>query len=47
MTGLDWAGEELVLAGTFRGVVDFGTGVRQGPTGTDTPAGFVLKLRRP
>ncbi|WNG62349.1 hypothetical protein F0U59_52375 [Archangium gephyra] len=47
LTGIAWAGEELVLAGTFRGAVDFGTGVQQGPTGTDTPAGFVLKLRLP
>ncbi|REG30689.1 hypothetical protein ATI61_106158 [Archangium gephyra] len=47
LTGMAWAGEDLVLAGSFRGAVDFGTGVQQGPTGMDTPAGFVLELQRP
>ena len=44
--GVDWAGEQLVLAGSFHGSVDFGTGVQQGPTGPSTSGrGFVLKFR--
>jgi hypothetical protein len=42
--GMAWAGETLVLGGSFRGAVDFGTGVQQGPT-EPYKAGFVLKLR--
>jgi hypothetical protein len=40
-----WAGETLMRGGSFRGAVDFGTGVQQGPTDPYTAAGFVLKLR--
>ncbi|HZH13571.1 MAG TPA: hypothetical protein VE057_04325 [Archangium sp.] len=42
-----WSGEALVLAGAFRGVVDFGTGVQQGTTEPHKAEGFVLKLQRP
>lgn len=47
LAGMDWSGEELVLAGSFRGAVDFGTGVHQGPTEPYKAEGFVLKLQRP
>jgi hypothetical protein len=43
--GMAWSSEELVLAGAFRGAVDFGTGVQQGPTEPHRAAGYVLKLR--
>jgi hypothetical protein len=47
LAGMAWSGEELVLAGTFRGAVDFGTGLQQGTTEPRKAEGFVLKLQRP
>lgn len=44
--GLDWSGEQLVLAGSFSGAVDFGMGVLQGPTDpAASNRGFVVKFR--
>jgi hypothetical protein len=47
LAGMAWSGEELVLAGAFRGTVDFGTGLQQGTTEPHKAEGFVLKLQRP
>lgn len=41
--GLDWSGEQLVLAGSFSGAVDFGAPGRVSPT--PGGQGFILKFR--
>ncbi|WP_375769245.1 hypothetical protein NR798_47520 [Archangium gephyra] len=47
LAGMAWSGEALVLAGSFHGAADFGTGVQQGPTEPYTAEGFVLELQQP
>jgi hypothetical protein len=47
LSGIAWSGQDVLLGGHFTGAVDFGTGLQQAPTDPYSPAGFVLKLRRP
>ena len=44
--GLDWSGEQLVLAGSFSGAVDFGAASLSGRVNpTQSGQGFILKFR--